>query len=462
MIVAEVRRLLKIGMGIALVLLLARCQKVAPKAPAAQGFDAPIPTTLSYLAGPISFRLSELENKINKELDPVLVGPKNVEEGKKSLFTLRVARSGPVQTQYRDQQVLISAPLQIWLLTPFSRDTVGRPFCALQVSFQSPLSVSSEWRLVSRIQFKEYKWISPPEIRLLGKAISLEKFVQRVLEKLQPVIESTIDAAIYKELRLDKIVRPIWRDIQKPLRIDRQFGLWVVPNPMTVAAGPIQGNKDGISVPLQIAFATQTVLKEQSPAFPIKPLPALQKKSALSQTSELRLMSDIPYRDINQMLQRKLKEQDVKIAWGLLKVKDASVYGGQHALIIRTELSGLINGTVYVQGRPGFDTLTNTLVVSKLDFASQLETPLPQKIETAIHDQVCAMLENVMKISLGEEIAQFPQKIDAAFDKSRASRKAALGLARFRFLPQRIAVRPNGIQALIKIESNVAVQVKNL
>ncbi|GAA4405891.1 DUF4403 family protein [Nibrella viscosa] len=444
------------------ILFVCACQRVNPEPPPAEGFDLPIPTTRSYVAGPVSFRLRELETKINEKLDPVLVGPKTIEEAKKKLFSLRITRSGPVQTQYTNQQVRISAPLQIWLLTPLSRDTTGRPFCSLKVRFQSPLSVSSDWRLASQVKFTDYEWIKPPEINLLGIKISMENFVQKVMENNESRIESAIDAAVYENLRLDKMVAPIWRDIQKPLRINREFGLWLIPNPIGVTAGPIRGNNETISVPLQITFETETELQRESPAPSKRPLPQLQKKADLSQTSELYLMSSIPYQDINEMLQQALNGKDVKVAKGLLSIKEASVYGGQHALIIRTELSGLLNGTVYIQGRPRFDTLTNTLGVTNLDFATGTKSILPRKIGADIQEEVCDLLEKLLKISLGDELAQLPQKIDAAFDRSRASRKADIDLSQFRFVPQKIAVRPDSLQALIKIKSNVAVEVKNL
>ena len=112
--------------GLGMLMLLAQCRKVQPQAPKAEGFDPQIPARLSYLAGAITFDLRELEKKINTELDPVLIG-KETKDGKtKGIISFRVKRLGPVHVTYADQQVKLSAPLQMWLTKPFSRDTTAQ------------------------------------------------------------------------------------------------------------------------------------------------------------------------------------------------------------------------------------------------------------------------------------------------------------------------------------------------
>jgi hypothetical protein len=65
-------------------------------------------------------------------------------------------------------------------------------------------------------------------------------------------------------------------------------------------------------------------------------------------------------------------------------------------------------------------------------------------------------------MSLGDDIAALPQTIDKAFETGGPGKKTDLGIKTFRFIPQQIAIRPDGIQALIKVESKVGVKVKQL
>jgi hypothetical protein len=449
--------------GLATVLLMAQCQQSKPKAPKAEGFDPPIPPTLSYVAGPVTFPLQVLKDKINQALDPVLIG-KETSDGKvKGIVSFRVKRLGPVRVQYVDQQVVMSAPLQMWLTKPFSKDTTppDKPFCAMEVNFRTPVSVTSNWRIASHTTFSDYKWLSKPEVHLLGANISLTNIAQKILDKHKTDIEQAIDSAVHEKLRLDQMVEPTWRDLQKPMLIDKKYGLWLIPNPVSVAAGKVGGDREQLIVPLRIAFETSTKLKPETPEYTKTPLPSLQKREQVSLVSDLHLMSFIPYADINRMLAITVDKQDKKLTMGSLTLKSASVYGGQHALIVKADVKGLFNGTVYLKGRPVFDTLTNTLKVDSLDFDGESGSILSKKASTLWHDSLRKLLEELITIKLGDDIADLPQKINEAFEKG-PGKKTDMGISTFRFVPQKIAIRPDGIQALIHVKSTVALRVDTL
>jgi hypothetical protein len=459
-----IRFLCCLTLGLAFLLSLTQCQKSTPPPPKAEGFDPAIPGDTSYLAGPITFTLKELQKKINQELDPVLVG-KGSSSGKKGgIFPFKVVRSGPVRIQYANSQLKFSAPLGLYINSPFSSKKTAeqRPFCSLQVNFQSPLTVTPNWRLASKVQFTNYEWIVEPEIRFLGKDISLTNFAKKLLDKHQTAIESAIDTAIHKELRLDQMVMPIWQNIQKPLLIDRSFGLWLLPIPLGVEASPIDGDSVKITTHLRIAFATKTVLQPKKPGHSEVKLPILQKREQVSPVTDLRLLSVIPYADINRMLDRTLNKEKKKLLLGALTIRKASVYGGQRSLIVKTEVSGLLNGTLYLKGRPTFDTLTNTLRLKNLDFDPGTVSELSKFSSSLVHNGLINMIEGFLTISLGGEIEKLPQTISESFKEGETGNKTDLGIQSFRFTPQKIAIRPDGIQALIHVQSKVAVRVKQL
>lgn len=450
--------------GLIALISLAQCQTKQPQAPVAEGFDPPIPPMLSYVAGSITFDLKEIEKKINQELDPVLIG-KETEKGKtEGIISFRVKRLGDVQVRYVDHQIQLSAPLQMWLTKPFSKDTTPpkKPFSVIHVAFKTPITVTPNWRFASHTTFTNYRWLVQPELRILGKEFSLTKLAQNILDKHKADIEKAIDAAVYNNLRLDQMVEPTWQDMQKPLLINKEYGLWLVPKPISVAAGPVDGNARQLTTHVRIAFETQTELKPQEPVHPKTKLTQLQKRDSVSQTSDLNLMSFIPYADINRMLALMIGKQPQKMALGAVTVKGASVYGAQRSLIVKAELSGLVDGPIYLRGRPTFDTLTNTLSVRNLDFDDTSGDLLSKNTGAVWHKPLLSVLESMLTIQLGDDIAKLPQAIDKAYEQGGPGKKTDLGIQSFRFIPQKIAIRPDGIQALIKVKSKVAVKVNSL
>ncbi len=417
------------------------------------------------MAGSLILPLKELQAKINQELDPVLVGESSKKGGKKSLLPFRIIRSGPVHIQYVKQQIRFSAPLQLQLTKLFgaNANTAGqKPFCAIRVNFSSPLTITPAWRLASHITFIDYSWEIKPEIKLLGKTISLASFGERVIAKYQVTIENALDSAVYRNLRLDKLVSPIWQNIQKPLSLTKQYGLWLLPKPISVAASPISGDAQKLTIPLLITLQAQTEISPQKPVYPPKALPPLQKRDSLPQRADLRVTSFVPYAEINRVAAQLIHNKPVSLFFGKLTIVRASVYGGQRAIIVKADVRGLVDGTIYLRGRPVFDTTTNTLRVANLDFDAQTQSALSQITRGMLKRGLSDVLEKVLTVPLGDAISQLPQTIDKAFEKSEAGKKVNLGIKAFLLVPQRIAVRPDGIQTLIHVQSTVAVDVQHL
>ncbi len=448
-----------------MVLVMSRCGKVQPRPPQATGFDPPIAPALSYLAGPLHFPLSELQAKINQGLDPVLIGRSSKESRGNPLLPLRVVRSGPVRIRYENQTVSFSAPIQVFLVSPFRSggpDSLKDPFCALHVDFQSPLAVSPDWRLSTRTRFQQYRWIRRPVVKILGREISLTELAQRELERRKPDIEAAIDSAVYNELRLDQIVKPIWESLQKPLMLSKAYGLWLLPMPVGVTTGPLQGDNRQLTIPLRIAFQTRTVLNRKPPEPTPLPLPVLEKRDSVDLTSDLRIMSFLSYADINRILAESFQREKLELGLGALTIQGATIYGGQHSIIARTQVKGLVNGTLYFRGRPQFDTTTSTLKVIGVGFDAQTEEALPDRIAQWWGKPLCRLLEEFLVFPLGEEIRRIPETITSELKKGEAGRAADFAIRDFQLVPQRVAVRPDGIQTLIQIRSKVDVSIRQL
>lgn len=442
------------------------CKKVKPQPPPAEAFDPPIPPARSFLAGPITFSLKALEDKINEALKPELVRPDMMKGKKGAGYNLRVYRTGRVRIKYANNQVSFSAPLEVWIDNPIrlnKKKHSKNALCALAVDFQSPLQVATNWRLSTKARFVNYTWIEKPKIRILGIKIGVTKLVENLIEKQRPEIEAVIDKAVHNELRLDRQIRPIWKSLQKPLLLAKKPDtLWLVPTPFSVAVGEVTGNAQTLTVPIRVAFYTRTVFGSRPRVDTNDVLPRLRKAQDIRQTSDLRVLSFIPYTDINRVLTKSLQGHNLDLAGGFVKINKATVYGGQQALIIRTDVGGAVKGTLYFRGQPAYDTLTHTLKVKNIDFDVETEERLLATADWLLHDRLKDTLARALHVPLRDQVLKLPMLIDRAFENSKTGVKNDLDILSFRFVPQRIAIRPDGIQTLLKVETNVRLDVKKL
>ena len=442
------------------------CHRVkTTSAPATEDYDSAITDPVSFVAADITFNIRDLERKINESLNPVLVKEETFEGKKGEAWRLRVERAGPVRVKYANRRVSFSAPLKVFYSNPIGlrKEKKSRTLCVLAVNFVSPLGVGSNWRLTTRSRLEKYEWIEEPSVRLLGIKINVRKIAENLLNKRRADIETAIDVAVHDELRLDKQISKIWRDIQKPLRISRKPDeIWLIPRPFSVAVAPVSGNARHIKLPIQIAFRVDTRIGAIPVVDHLERLPRLLRRNRLPDVSRLQVLAKVPYATLNQVLDRTLSKQKLDLAGGNVKIKDVVVYGGGKSLILKADVSGAVNGTLYFRGHPAFDTLTNMVRVQDVDFDVVTKEHLFATADWLLHDHLRDTLQSVLKVPLRYNMNALPEKIETAFAQGKAGKKTTLDVDAFRLVPQRIVVRPEGIEILIKVESKVDLVIRRL
>ncbi|MBD2755779.1 DUF4403 family protein [Spirosoma sp. BT704] len=455
-----------IGFLILLALIIG-CKRVRPNAPTTEDFEPAMAEPVSYMAGAITFNIRDLEKKINKGIATTLVTEETFEGKKGEAWRLRVERTGPVQIHYAKRRVYFSAPLQVWYTNPIglrrSEKRKSHPLCALAVNFTSPVAVGPNWHLLTRAKFEDYQWTQKPTLRVLGIKIGIKNIAETILDKRKADIEQAIDAAVYKGLRLDREVGKIWTDMQEPLRISKvPDNIWLLPKPFSIAAAPVYGNERQITVPIQVAFRVKTRIGPRPVIDTLERLPRLLRRKVLPDSARLSVLAFIPYSDINKVLEKALEKNKLDLVGGRVKIKSATVSGNGRKLIMKTDVSGAVNGTLYFHGNPTYDTLTNSLRMKDIDFDVDTKEKLFSTADWLLHDHFRDTLQAVTVVPLRQPISTIPEKIETAFSRGKAGRKTNLDIDSFQLVPRRIIIRPDGVQVLIRVESKVAVKVKRL
>lgn len=444
------------------------CKRVKPEPPVARNFDDSLVVDSSYVSAPILFELADLEEKINKSLGMVLVENAEIKNGISRPLNLHIERSGPIKLAFDGDRLTFGASLKIWISNPLrlarsAKDTSNRVYSALQVRFRSPLTVRDDWRMETRVELEHYRWITEPEIRVLGIDIPVTKLADRILQKRENGIEDAIDKAVSNELRLDRELATIWRDIQKPILINKTYeNVWLLPRPYAILVGPIRGNPNTILIPMRLRLNVDSEFGPK-PVYAVKNrLPKLQKVASLPMLSRINLLSRIPYSQMTTVLNTYVSGKKLDIINHLVDIEQVKVYGGDHALIVQTDISGAIGGTLYFRGRPAFDTVRQELVMRNIDYDIQTEQSLAKAADWLLHDTLKDTLQSALKVPLQEHLALLPEKIETAFSRGKAGKKARIDIPKFQLRPKAMAIRPDGLHILLHTDAAMVLEVIHL
>ncbi len=450
-------------LGLLVGISVISCKRVKPQPPDATAFDDTLAIGPSYLSAPVLFEVRELEEKVNQSLGEVLVDQESLPKTKGTVLRLRVLRSGRVRMSFDGKRLSFGAPITIWIDNPLDLNHKRQQLGSLDVEFNSPVAVTPNWRILTRVTLKRYRWTVEPKVKLLGIRFNVKRRVDRILQKRRPEIEQAISAAIYQELRLDREIGKIWRSLHRPLRINRNYeNIWLVPHPYAISASKVYGNRKTIVVPLRVELRLETHFGDRPDSLRPAALPPLRRADTLPPVTELNLLSRVSYDRLNLALKRTLKNKKLEVAAQSISIQEAMVYGGGNTLILETKVKGAINGTLFFRGRPAFDTLRQTAAVRNFEYDIHTEDVLPHTADYFLHDMLKDSLQQALSLPLHRYFSTIPVKIETAFERGRPGRKADLDIQTFRFIPRQIAIRPEAIHVHLRVRTSFRIKITDV
>ena len=458
---------------ILLVISFFACKKIATEGPPCDAETAVIPQDTSFLSTPLVIPTRLIEDKLNRCIGRYILNDDDFDnlnvEGKKDKIKLQVTRLGDIRVSWKDNVASYSAHLLVLLerqivgnkVLPLAKSISLKSEFSLQVVFETTIRVGEDWKLLSSTKFRSLKWLS--EAKTLSGIIDLKKTVERQLYLQMPQILANMDETIRTKVRLDRAITKVWRDIQKPIIINRKEELvWLKIHPIRFEMGTITTEAGNLLAQGRLSATTETLVGND-PAYTIdSTLPPLIIRNSLPNEAYAYLLAEIPYKDLNEILERKLAGKVFKVQGHRIKVKHAEILGCGANLVLRLRVRGSVQGDIYFQGTPRYEADSQRIVIQNFDFDFRTEEVLLASADWLLHGTFKDQMEAVLSIPLAEKIAKIPEALMLGIERGKVGRKLDFIVGQWDFRPQQIWVRPADLVALVIVKAQVRVEMEQL
>lgn len=466
-------RLVILGFLFWLIMLVHSCKKIKTTRPDCTGSMIALPVDTSFVSTPLVIASSLIVDRVNAVIKQNFYHDDDFDninrKGKKDNLKLDIKRLRPIEITWKDNVAICDASLQIQLekrllktdIIPNSSDVALKSEFTIRAVLQITLDITEDWHLQTHTKLLRLDWLTNPVA--MGGLLDLTKRIEKKLEADMPFITKRIDETIYNEVRLDRTMTRVWKKMQKPIRINKKGQLvWLKINPIRFEMGRITSVGDELRVQARFSATTETLV-EDNPAFTVDSiLPPLVKKGVLPDSAFIYMLSEIPYRDINGVLEKKLSGKKFSFSGKNLKIAHVDVSACDQNLVLHLKVKGAIRGDLYLQGRPRFEPATQRLMIDNFDFDIQTEEALVSGADWLLHSTFLDQIQEELRVPLGDKIAQIPDKIMEGIERGKAGKKLDLLIEGWTFQPRHIWVRENDIAALVVVHADVRVELEKL
>jgi hypothetical protein len=220
-------------------------------------------------------------------------------------------------------------------------------------------------------------------------------------------IISSVDSRIAQISNFRDICNIGWTKLQEPIKLDST--IWLMLNPVSPCIAPFSGT--GLSVSTNIGVvAKPMIVFGQKPSVQNIPLPEINLNTPQA-GSHVILEGDLPFYVASKIISQKLVGNKYISSKFGINIEEALVYGSGETTVLKLDVSGDINGSIYLTGTPYYEISNDSLYIKNLDYSIETKNILANSADWFLHSGFRQMIADQTHWELGGQIAEAKQKM---------------------------------------------------
>ena len=220
-------------------------------------------------------------------------------------------------------------------------------------------------------------------------------------------IVSSVDSRIAQISNFRDICNTGWTKLQEPIKLDST--IWLMLNPVSPCIAPFSGT--GLSVSTSIGVvAKPMIVFGQKPSVQNTPLPEINLNIPQA-GSHVVLEGDLPFDVASKIISQKLVGNEYISSKFGVNIEEAMIYGTGDTTVLKLDVTGDINGSIYLTGTPYYEISNDSLYIKNLDYSIETKNILANSADWFLHSGFRQMIADQTHWELGGQIDAAKQKM---------------------------------------------------
>lgn len=435
-------------------------------------YDEPLELPVSYWNLPLVLEIEQIEQKINEKVRGTIYWDNSYDNNNEDSIKLRIRKIDKIQLQIWGDRIRWEVPLRVYF-DGFVEKKLGRTRLqtyqntdfAVKLFLESQVGISRDWKLKTETRLVDLLWIEKPRIKLAFLSLTVGRAVEKLLRQKEDELLPRLDQVIRQQVNLRKPIAKAWCDIQKPILINKKIrNIWLMADPQSLEVGAIEGREGQIRIYSRIGLKLYTQVGKRPQLALIKPLPPADTitRQQFPNQFDLNLRSHLSYEHLNEVLKDSLVGRSFEVEGNRLRIDQASCRGAKRQMVLSLQVSGDASGELQFMGIPRYDAYNGVLRVEDFDFDVSSSATVYQAADWVFHEALRASIQSQLVIPLEHKLEQVPELIQQALDKEKVGEKIFVDIARMALTSTQLAIRPEGIELLLRVQGNAGIELERL
>ncbi|MGE0560553.1 MAG: DUF4403 family protein [Flavobacteriales bacterium] len=369
----------------------------------------------SFISLPVSIKLNDIEHQINKTLNGLIYEDNNIEDDD---LTVKIWKLAPIQLvneQVGKIKTILPLKVNVHYRYGFSKFGISM-HDTREINLSGTVTLVSNvgltnWTLNTQTALKSLEWNESPTINIAGKNISITYLINPAIRLFKKDIEKSIDSAIKESMDFKPHVMDALDKISTPTEISSEYKSWlrIVPLELYTTNSHLENNN--ISLNMGLKCNIETLIGEEPQNRFDKTSIVLKPVSKIPDRINANIVAVSTYKEATNLMMKNFKDQEFGDGKKKVTVKNVSIWHKNQKMVIALDLTGTINGTIYLSGFPQYNETTKELYFDELDYILDTKNKLLKSANWLASSYVLKKIRETCRYSIATNLEEAKQEI---------------------------------------------------
>ena len=336
-------------------------------------------TETSFINMPVSIKLKDIAFQTNKILNGLIYEDNNITD---DALELKIWKQAPIEIKEENGKIKTILPLKILAKYRYGTQAFGVSMYDTRefnmngvITLVSDINLSN-WKVQTTTSLKTLDWKESPSINIAGKSVAITYLMNPAIRIFKSKLEKTIDDAMKKSMDFKPNVMDALAKISNPVEMSAAYESWLRLVPLELYTTDAVLKKDVITMEMGLKCNMETFIGQQPKNNFDKDKIVLKPVTKMPNEITANIAAISTYADAAKIMNKNFQGQEFGSGSKKVKVLNVDLWQKDSKMIIALQLSGSLNGTIYLAGYPQYNSLTKEIYFDQLDYVVDTKSRL--------------------------------------------------------------------------------------
>lgn len=364
-------------------------------------------TNTSFVSMPMEISLKEIESQLNKALNGLIYEDNNLEDDKTEM---KIWKTAPIKLIEKDGKIESVLPLKIWAKFKYGTEFMGLNDTR-EIDLNGTITLLSDaklsnWKMNTSSKIEDFQWSESPTILVAGKKVPITYIINPTLSIFKSKVAKKIDDAIEKSCDFKPYVLNVLETMSTPFETSEQYETWFKLNPIEVYVTDAILQKSSINMFMGLKCTMQTMVGQKpksgydKDAISFKPVTKVPDKT----TATVAAIST--YESASRIITKNFQGKEFASGSRKIVVQKVDLWAKDGKMIIALDMTGSINGSIYLSGIPNYNAITKEIYFDQMDYVLNSKGILTKTANWLLQGTILKKIQENCRYSIKENLEE--------------------------------------------------------